>query len=214
MEQIQSVLSKVFQEIKSPRGGRYIAIGGVLVTVFGCIGFGISNAIAQGSGRGSAGAVFAALFLLMAILIIGIGVVITVVGGVMVLLQNRKTNVSTIESTPSTFTSHNLSSVESESSGTQPAIVQPASTRGLSIEQRREILQREIHKYLRRGYRVISQTDTTAQLVKPKEFSCLWFLINMLLLIGWIFYLAWYWSKRDTQVYIEVDINGSVKIRR
>ncbi len=96
----------------------------------------------------------------------------------------------------------------------QTAHAQPSPSRGLSIEQRREILQREINKYIRQDYRVISQTDTTAQLVRPKRFSCLWFLIWAFLLIGWIFYLAWYLTKRDEQIYIEVDINGRVRTRR
>ncbi len=35
----------------------------------------------------------------------------------------------------------------------------------------REILQKEINGYVRRGFHVASQTDTTAQLIKPKKFS-------------------------------------------
>ena len=64
---------------------------------------------------------------------------------------------------------------------------------GLSIEQRREILQREIAKYMRKGFRVVSQTDTTAQLMKPKSFSFLWaFLWFLLFGFGLIVYLLYY----------------------
>jgi hypothetical protein len=214
MEIIQNALAKLLQEIKSPRGGRYLALGGILITIFGCIGIGIGNAVAQNSAKGSAGSVLAAIFLLITLLMVLVGVVITIIGGVMALIQNQKAKAQIAASNPPTFTSSNLNSVAPANKESQSVIAQPVTANGLSIDQRREILQREINKYLRQGYRVISQTDTTAQLVKPKVFSCLWFLINMILLIGWIFYLLWYWSKRDTQVYIEVDINGRVKIRK
>ena len=84
----------------------------------------------------------------------------------------------------------------------------------LSTEERRGILEREIKKYVRRGYRVVSQTDTTAQLVRAKKFSCLWALLWLLVFgIGLIVYLIYYAAKRDDQVYIEVDERGKVKRR-
>lgn len=84
----------------------------------------------------------------------------------------------------------------------------------MTIERRREILQREIAGYLKQGYRVVSQTDVTAQLVKPKQFSCLWAIIWTLVVgIGLLFYLFWYWAAKDQTVYIEVDEHGRVKRR-
>lgn len=83
-----------------------------------------------------------------------------------------------------------------------------------SIEERRSILQKEVTNYVRRGFRVVSQTDTTAQLVKAKKFSFLWAFIWLLALgIGLIVYLLWYWAKRDEQVYLEVDANGKIRKR-
>ena len=75
----------------------------------------------------------------------------------------------------------------------------------LSIEERSEILGREINRYVRQGYRVVSRTDTTAQLVKPKEFSLFWAIIGFLFL-----YLLYYLSKKDETLYLEVLPNGQI----
>lgn len=83
-----------------------------------------------------------------------------------------------------------------------------------SVDERRAILQREISGYVKKGFRVVSQTDTTAQLVKPKTFSFLWALLWFLLLgVGLLVYLIWYWAKRDETIYLEVDDKGRVKKR-
>lgn len=84
----------------------------------------------------------------------------------------------------------------------------------LPLEHRKAILQRAIAGYLNSGYRVIAQTDTTAQLLKPKKFSCLIAILSVLLLIGWLFYLLYYWFiEKDKQVYLEVDARGKVHVR-
>jgi hypothetical protein len=83
----------------------------------------------------------------------------------------------------------------------------------LAIEQRRDILDKEVRKYVGQGYRVVARTDTTAQLVKPKKFSLFWFLVWALLIVGWIFYVAWYLAKRDETVYLEVAPDGKIKRR-
>lgn len=75
----------------------------------------------------------------------------------------------------------------------------------LSIDRRREILQREIGRYVRKGFRVMSQTETTAQLLKPKKFSLIWFF----LLLG-IFYLPFYIAKKDKSIYLEVSAVGKI----
>jgi hypothetical protein len=54
-----------------------------------------------------------------------------------------------------------------------------------------------IAHFVERGYRVVSQTDRSAQLVKPKTFS----LFACLVLFG-IFYLPFYLAKRDDIVYL------------
>ena len=83
----------------------------------------------------------------------------------------------------------------------------------LSLEQRRTILQQAIRHYYDKGFRVVTQTDTTAQMVRKKEFSCLWFVLSIILLIGWLVYLLWYWSQKDQYIYVEVDDYGKVTLR-
>ena len=81
-----------------------------------------------------------------------------------------------------------------------------STTEPMSLEERREILEKEIRKYVKRGYQVASRTDTTAQLIKPKKFSLFWFCVGLIIL-----YLAYYMWKRDKTVYLEVDKLGRIK---
>lgn len=82
------------------------------------------------------------------------------------------------------------------------------------MEQAHPLLANEIQKYVRQGYRVINQTATSAQLVRPKQFSCLWATIWTLMLgIGLIFYLFWYASKKEDTIYLQV-IDDKVKVTR
>jgi hypothetical protein len=81
-----------------------------------------------------------------------------------------------------------------------------ASDEPLMIEQRHEILERVIADYVSHGYQVTSHTDSSAQLVKKKEFSWL------LALLLWILYLLIYLSKRDETVYLYVDEHGQVVV--
>lgn len=83
----------------------------------------------------------------------------------------------------------------------------------LSVERRREILQQVISSYVSRGYRVTFQTDSTAQLVKPRTLSCLWVVLFGLTLIGLVIYVIVYLMTKDEQVYIEVNSQGKVHTR-
>lgn len=75
-------------------------------------------------------------------------------------------------------------------------------------------LTKEIKKYVKSGYRVVNQTNTTAQLVRPKRFSCLWASLWFLALgIGLIFYLFYYKGKSDDIIYLEV-IDNKVRVTR
>lgn len=84
----------------------------------------------------------------------------------------------------------------------------PASP--LSIEQRRDLLQREINARVKKGWIVQTQTDTAAQLIKPKKFSWLWFI----LLLGIIYLVYYIVLKRDEKLYLTVDEQGKVKAQR
>jgi hypothetical protein len=77
----------------------------------------------------------------------------------------------------------------------------------LSIEARSAILQEQIHSYLGKGYRVMSQTATTAQLATPpKRGSCLLYIVTLGI------YLIWRLIKggKSKAVYIEIDVYGNV----
>jgi len=85
----------------------------------------------------------------------------------------------------------------------------------LPLESRKTALQGRINHYLSQGYRVVSQTDTTAQLVRPKKFSCLIALLSVLAVgIGFIIYIFWYMGKKDDTVYLTVDEQARVSERR
>lgn len=91
----------------------------------------------------------------------------------------------------------------------------PMTTQELSLDRRREILQREISKYVKKGFRVASQTDTTAQLIKPKKFSLLIAIIGLLFfIVGLLVYLVWYASRKDLLVYLSVDPAGKVSVSK
>lgn len=80
-----------------------------------------------------------------------------------------------------------------------------------SPSYRRAILQRQVDSYVRGGFMVVSQTDSTAQLRKPKQFSCLWAAIWFLFFgVGIVVYLIYYASKQDELVFIEVNESGQV----
>lgn len=214
MENNASVLSKIMREVRGPRGAKYLIGCGALITVFGCVGITIAGGFLLGTEKETPGYTLAGVLSLLTTCMLCGGGAITIIGGVTSLLRARKGTVdnegpATIMPAPYPPSPH---PAPMQYQPIQPAYIPPSQ--GLSIEHRQEILQREINKYIRQGYRVISQTNTTAQLVRPKRFSCLWFFINLILLFGWIFYLLWYWSKRDEQIYIEVDINGKTRVRR
>lgn len=91
----------------------------------------------------------------------------------------------------------------------------------LPDEQRRAILDREVDKYVRKGFRVISRTDTTAQLVKPKSFNRILLLIFGLFslvgvgipfLLGYI--IGYAVLVKDQSAYLTVDERGHVHARK
>ena len=69
-----------------------------------------------------------------------------------------------------------------------------STTEPLSGEDRSGVLEREVRKYVRRGYRVTSRTDTTVQLEKPEKFGG-----------------SGYMAKKDRAVYLEIDKLGRIK---
>jgi len=80
------------------------------------------------------------------------------------------------------------------------------------VVNRRAALQGAINRYTGKGWRVVSETDDTAQLIKPKRFSIMWFLLWLLLaVLPGVLYLVYHFGvKRDTQMYLRVDERGQV----
>lgn len=87
-------------------------------------------------------------------------------------------------------------------------------SRTLSLDERSAILDRVIAAYSQRGYRIVARTATSAQLARPKPFSCVWAFIWFLLLgFGLLIYLFYYLAKRDDLIWLEVDEVGRVRRR-
>lgn len=85
----------------------------------------------------------------------------------------------------------------------------------LSTKERQEILLQEIEKYVKRGFRVVSQTETTAQLIKPKRFNFwLALILFLVFILPLIIYIFWHISRKDKTVYISVDEVGNIKIKK
>lgn len=76
----------------------------------------------------------------------------------------------------------------------------------LTQAQRAELLQRELGRYLRYGWRVESKTDTTAKLVMHEKFSR-----SACCLFG-LFYMVKRAGDPDKTLFIEVAENGNVAV--
>lgn len=75
-------------------------------------------------------------------------------------------------------------------------------------DQRREVLEQNVAPYAIKGYRVQSQGDRMAQLIKPQSRNgCL---LIALLLLFWPAAIIYYMSAGDRQVLIEVNRDLSV----
>ena len=80
----------------------------------------------------------------------------------------------------------------------------------ISADKRREILQRELMNLSAQGFIILHQSDTMAQLRKPKTFNFGLALLGLLFYgVGLLPYLLYYLAKKDTLVSIEVDEYGN-----
>ena len=83
----------------------------------------------------------------------------------------------------------------------------------ISIEERKEILEKEIGKYVRYGWRVISRTEISAQMTQDKKPSCLLALIlAIFFVLPAILYLLLY--RGSENLYLEVDERGKITATR
>lgn len=80
----------------------------------------------------------------------------------------------------------------------------------ITIEARRAILDAEIANQVKTGWRVVSRTDTTAQLVKDKgPDGCITIFLLLFFIVPGILYMILY--KGSENLYLEVDDRGNVK---
>jgi len=83
----------------------------------------------------------------------------------------------------------------------------------ISIEERKEILEKEVGKYARQGWRIVSRTDTSVQLTRDKTASCLLALIlAIFFVLPAILYLLLY--RGSENLYLEVDERGKITATR
>lgn len=83
----------------------------------------------------------------------------------------------------------------------------------MEISERKAILEKCIAYYVKSGYRVNSQNETSAQMVNPKKFSgCLASILVLTFVVPFILYLLYYLSEKDKTVYLQVDELGKITI--
>ena len=84
-----------------------------------------------------------------------------------------------------------------------------------SLEERQEILQSEIAKYVGKGYQVQSSTQTQAVLSKKKKIRLVTHVLIALLTFGiWLLVPLWkIVNRKQNTITISVDEFGSVRRR-
>ena len=76
-----------------------------------------------------------------------------------------------------------------------------------------KVLEEQIVRYTRRGYRIVHRSKNSVQMVRPKRFSFVWAMVWFFFTLGSgiVVYLAYYLAKTDKTVYIRVEPTGSVQ---
>jgi len=83
----------------------------------------------------------------------------------------------------------------------------------LSIQERAVILERELNKYIHKGWHIVYKNETSVQLSRDRRASCLLALIlAFFLILPAILYLLLY--RGTENIYIAVDEFGKVIIIR
>lgn len=78
--------------------------------------------------------------------------------------------------------------------------------------ERKIVLENAIAIYVQQGYRVVSQTENTVQLIKPKQFSLFIAIILLLFFIlPFVIYLLYYLTQKEKAVYIVVN-DGKITV--
>lgn len=89
----------------------------------------------------------------------------------------------------------------------------PVSTVPISAEQRKDILEQNIAYFAQQGWRVSNRTDTTAQLQKTQQASCIVaLLLAFLMILPGLLYLIFY--RGTSNLYLTVNQYGKVDVTR
>ncbi len=82
----------------------------------------------------------------------------------------------------------------------------------LTEHERKELLQETIQNLKWDGYQVVSQTDYTAEFIRPKKFNIFLAVVLLVLTIGigLLIYLIWYWRKDDDHASVSIGTLGQV----
>jgi len=79
------------------------------------------------------------------------------------------------------------------------------------LAQRTAALNEAIAYFTAQGFRVVAKSESSAQLMRPKQFSWAAAILSLLLLgIGFLIYLVYYLGQKDETIFLEVTSDGTV----
>lgn len=128
MEKSTNALSKFVQEIRGIHRGRYLILGGVVIIILGCVSTFLIGVLSPSPEKGTTGSAWAGFFYLISLSMLCGGVVIAIIGGIISLLRNRKTNNLTTETDLSITATPDLNPVMTENNAAQLPPLQPSSS--------------------------------------------------------------------------------------
>ncbi len=74
-------------------------------------------------------------------------------------------------------------------------------------------LENAIEPYLRDGFRVVSRTETSVQLIKARRYNPTWGCLGFLTFgVFWVIGLLDFLLQKDRLVYLSLDANGTVLV--
>jgi tetratricopeptide (TPR) repeat protein len=131
-------------------------------------------------------------------------------------ISERQMAIQNIESDLLAFSSLCLLSYEAKQQEYQTTLAQQKAdaeaNAPLAADDRRSILDGSVQNYLRKGFRFLSQTDTTTQLYRPARFP--WSCSTKLLVVitGSLYYFICYVTRKDVTIFLEVNSRGQVLV--
>ncbi len=103
--------------------------------------------------------------------------------------------------------------IEREGRGRRRLRKTPRLPRGRAAPMADAPFEDHIDWYEDEGFQVVSLTDTTAELVRPEQFSTFWALLSSLPGVGLVFQLIFHLSGMKITVHLAVQPDGTVRRR-